>query len=152
MQSRKKFTSNTLFLIAAALVLAIPLFFKADTIDLHIHDTMIVIGVYHFVALISLVFFAIYGLYRLLFKWLSVRNLSLLHAILTIVPIVFFLVMALDSSANHAIDESYWDPAKYAARQRVSRLITFSGLVCLTVGQLIFLFNLVVGLIKRQPS
>jgi len=136
-------------LLLAALALIIASFFISNqAIDLHIHDTYFVIAVEHIFWAVSLLLLFHWILYRLLNNLLFSIFLSWMNILLTVICCAMIVWLILDQRAAGVrtyFDFSIWERSHDHDQNLFAGIIltSFSGLV-------VFLINLVVGILKKK--
>jgi cytochrome c oxidase subunit 1 len=135
------------------MVVSLFLLYSNKTIDLHIHDTYVVIAHTHVFWLLALAAFVFWIIYLLADKLLYSKTLSWLHIIITIltllIPGVSFYLLQRQSTLTprRYYDFSDWDSfMKFKEYDR----ILFITIGFILIGQLLFVINFIIGLFKRK--
>jgi heme/copper-type cytochrome/quinol oxidase subunit 1 len=143
-------------LIPAGLLLVLTSLFmlnqKNTVVDIHLHDTYFVIAQNHIFWLLSIITFFIWLLYFLTNKILYAKVLTWTHVILTILTLLllvstlYFGDSILGPIAGGYIDISH--VKSFDQYRTYSKSVEISILV-LFLGQVIFVVNVILGLLKR---
>ena len=133
----------SLFLITGLLVIILSFFHSAETIDIHVHDTYYVIAenfIFLALALFFLFFWIAYSAGRtVIYK----KSLVWLHFILTALSALFILSCILYGYRYYSLDIGV---KRYM--NKMNHVIILATLV-LIFAQLIFLVNMIIGLIRK---
>jgi heme/copper-type cytochrome/quinol oxidase subunit 1 len=146
---KKYLQPETLFLVTGLLIVTHRLLFVRQPLDVPIHDTYIVVDAFHITFLITVLFMILslpYSLFRKADNPLSQTG-GWIHYVSTILPC--FVVVII-----HLINIVYQPDQVNEMRERSEKynmIITFSCVFCL-LGQLVFLVNILVTLLKRKRS
>ncbi|RZM30313.1 MAG: hypothetical protein EOO88_01100 [Pedobacter sp.] len=135
---------SLVFVVFIVLVFTMAMFCHADTIDIHLHDTMFVLSPVHFAVVLSL-----FALPFLLMYWFGKRlfanmPLAWLHAISTTV----ILLVAAGYVFSYAANPGWVQYQPQANSWLQEWWPAILALVFLLV-QIIFLVNLLTGIIRR---
>ena len=143
---------HLLLLTGFALILTTFFLTQNRTIDIHVHDTYYVIyqgHIYYFFAFIVWVLWCLYLLTR---KVLYSKALTWIHVIITLLTLLFLLFLLnfggdiLNQSPRRYLDASNW--TAFNRYEQDKRWITYT-MIALFLGQITFIVNLIVGIIKR---
>lgn len=148
----KRFKPYNSFLVIAVLVLAVSFVTdKHKSIDLHFHDTYIVLNYWHFLFLLTTLSVLIWLLYLPARNFLFSRALTWMHVILTFAAMasLIFILFFNASFANPKPTQFIDFNSRSHDNDHLLNLIAYS-LVALIVGQCIFIANVVVGMIRRR--
>lgn len=144
----KIFRANILFCISSFFIFGAGLFTYSDEnaiVDINIHDTYYIIHLFHFITLIALVYFFIGSIYWV-FKKLKIslsRNLTLTHLICSIGGILLYvLLMAMFE------DDTEVEPGVFNESSLLGYAI-FGLIALILFSQIIFILNLVIGIVKK---
>ena len=123
-----------------------------QSLDLHIHDTYFIISTNYFVWTISLIFFLVWGLYKLTDKILWTKKLIWLHVLTTIFVLIFFATIEAwhDKIMPTIKTTDVVSLQKVFEDQKREQIIALTISIIFIVGQLSFFVNLVGGLFKRR--
>jgi len=136
----------------AGLIMAFISFFpiQDESLDINFHDTYFVIAyvwVYWFFAALLLFLWSVYAVAdRLMFS----RELSLVHVFTTLLPIIFFTTTNTHFWGISGVPRRYYAFTEFEDRSRYYNfiLVYIAIIIVLLTGQLIFVFNVVLGIIK----
>jgi hypothetical protein len=133
-----------LLLLSAIILLIISFIVKRNTLDIHLHDTYFVITVTYIIRFLATVSAIFWGIYMFTFKLLFSNRLTWTHIIITILTIAGLGITSLmgDKLATLAL-KSF---GQYSQYTRISVFV----LGLLLLGQLTYLLNLLLGILKRQ--
>lgn len=143
-------------LLYAGIVLILMSFLELNqttTFDLHLRDTYFVIAGTHIFWLLAILTFFLWTLYLLTSKILYSKTLTWIHVIVTILTLTLFLLILcfgerfLNPLPRRYYDFSQWN--SYSAYNSNMKAIVISIFVLLS-GQIIFVVNLIAGLITRN--
>jgi heme/copper-type cytochrome/quinol oxidase subunit 1 len=146
---KKYIQPETLFLVSGLLIVTYRLFFVREPFDLPIHDTYIVVDAFHITFLITISFMILslpYSLFRKADNPLSKAG-GWIHYVLTMLP--WFVVMIIPSINMRYQSDHLSEMMKRL--EKYSMIIALSCMLCL-LGQLVFLVNILVTLLKRKRS
>lgn len=135
-------------LIAAAVPLLYS-FFNKEALDIHLHDTYIVINNSHlcWVMVLLLLFFAF--LYRALRDVLPFKLLTWLHIAGTLIGLSFMLLpvtyQGFASAPRSYYDDSAWE--SYQQFGRLNRAVAWMVVFCF-FAQIVFLLHILLGLLR----
>lgn len=141
-----------LLLPFVVLLILISFFVQNNSMDIHLHDTYLIVSLAHIVWAIAVVLLFIWLLYKLTSKFLFSNWLSWVHVIATILS-VFFLVALLFSNGNFLkpIPRLYVDIGNVSVRAGLKNYGFLSKMMVISVlGQAAFLVNLFLGIYKFQ--
>jgi hypothetical protein len=137
----------TLFLAAAVILFILSLIQTDSYIDFHIHDTMVVASLKHILWLVCALLLLEWIIYILVDRILLSKYLTWLHVITTIFAFGLILVFYLKS--NKPIGEVVtWDYTLAKTNKEATTLLITVAL--LTISHLLFVFNLIAGLVRRR--
>lgn len=154
-----RFKEKTYYLLLlTALLLLVMGIFNNQTADMHVKDTYIVYPARYAIWAIALFFMLLWLLYLATDKLLFSKILSRIHILLTIGVCVFLIVTpylrnnVYDGMAG--VPRRYLDsgPADLFSFYNIVFKIDFILMVVVTVGQLIYIVNLSMGLYKKKPG
>jgi hypothetical protein len=136
----------SLLLSTGLLFLIFSLFARGNTIDIHLHDLVIIISYKHVFWGCTFLLGLFWIVYRLTYKLLPWRFLTIVHILVTSgALILFFLVPYILEIFRGA---GILGVSNYESKQIMNYSLTIVSIL-LVVGQLLFLINLIVGLIKK---
>lgn len=135
-----------LFLFTASLLLLFSFVPAEHTIDLHWPDTMYVISVAMFLQVNAIVLLLVWGLCRLLKKFLQRKYLTWIQIVGTLLPVILFVLICL----RQEDPETEYDIHTY--KDEIKRSGLYVGVLTITflIGQFSFLLNLLLGIIKPK--
>jgi heme/copper-type cytochrome/quinol oxidase subunit 1 len=139
---------NLFFYAAILLILASFFIKKNQTVDFHVHDTYYVIGKKDVLLVFALIVFILWILYLLFRIILYSVMMTWIHVMVSLVAVVIIIVFI---SINKYYDLSGF--IKYRGRPYIReynsnvQILTYSAIL-LFVAQIVFLINLMAGLIK----
>lgn len=139
-----------LFLLSAILLFVLSFAFWGQTIDVHLHDTYLVIATPYFIWGLALLFLFGWTIYQLMGRVLWTKHLTWFHVVVSL----FLLVLLLTVNWWHdklvpPIKRGYssWETLR-EDQLRERRVFLPLALLFLT-SQLAFILNLLGGLIKK---
>lgn len=154
---KKKY--DILILLGVLFVLTSFCLYNHEPLDIHLHDTYIVIAFEHIFWIFAFISFLVWVLYKLLNKFLVSELLTRMHVTFTVLLLVINAVLLLGNFGMTIQNSSY--PRIYNDFSSFNILISMFDLfgketkvlmllsTILVLGQLIFPINLLVGLISR---
>ena len=143
---------HLLLLTALLLFLSSFLVRQGKTVDIHLHDTYIVIAQAHVMWLFTSMVWLLWLLYLLTRKLLYSQSLTWVHVIITLVTVVLLVFpLYFGSSMFEAPVRRENDHSNWSAFEEYSRNIKIFSycIAALIFGQVTFAINLVAGLFKR---
>ena len=123
------------------------------TLDVHVHDTYYVIGITQIFWLFALIVWVLWFLNLITQKLLYSKSYTWLHVIITLIAIVILIFLLCFGNGNF-----YPIPRRFISFSSMNKFDVFSSLnvrliiFCIIIfflGQITYLINLVLGLIKR---
>jgi cytochrome c oxidase subunit I len=152
-----KIKSYQFFLITAVLIFLSSFFVSNQALDIHMHDTYLIISWSHIYWGLVLMLLFLWILYVCMNQWMYSKRLSLIHIILTITTIVLIVVMlfmilqqfhkGLAGMPRHYYDYGNSYLNTYYSLRKSQQTLTLIAVI-LSFGQIIFPINLIVGIIK----
>ncbi|PZR21376.1 MAG: hypothetical protein DI535_28405 [Citrobacter freundii] len=139
-----------LFLLTALAFLLISFIPTGRLVDIHLHDTMYVIAISHLFWLLVIVLIVIWTICRLLDKFLPNKFLIWFQVCATIAPFIFLAINSLLDDPASNIDEHNWKMDE--ERIRWTYLSIGAMIILFLLGQLSFLINLILGIIRPQKT
>ena len=142
----------SLFFLTGIVLFILSFFMWGQSLDLHIHDTYFVIATNYFIWTIALLFFVVWGLYKLTYKILWTKKLIWLHVLTTL--FAFIILATFDVWHDKIIPPIKREAISVAnifedqKREKVIALII--GIIFI-VGQLSYIVNLIGGIFRRRP-
>ena len=142
-------------LLGAAVLPALASFFistQNQTIDFHLHDTYFVVAHTYALWLLSAVSLIFWILYLLAHKIMFSKALSRAHIIITLLTVVIIIaVLFLNKHSSPGEPRRYYDYGEWNVFYQKDNYIkamaiTISILLC---GQIVFIINLIAGLLKK---
>lgn len=134
-----------LFLIGAICFFVISFFTSSQTIDIHIHDTYFVIGVFHFYIFIAFVLLFFWLLYLLLKNFLFSNLLTWIHIIAILISISLFAILMYKMPHQQ---RAYFDINLWTSFNTISKAAN-SAILIFVSSQLSFVINIIGGLLKK---
>lgn len=113
------------------------------TIDIHVHDTVLIIAGSHIFGSLGILLLFFGLIYSLVHKILFSKTLAWIHIIATILFFIFLIIISFVESSNVPRRYNY-NPSFY-----LSNRITVGFSVVAILAQFIFLFNIFAGLIRK---
>ncbi|MFQ6607817.1 MAG: cbb3-type cytochrome c oxidase subunit I [Fidelibacterota bacterium] len=155
-----KFTPPMLFTMAVLWVFGLGgltgLYNATVTSDIYFHDTMFVVGHFHYTMAASVMFggfAAIYFWFPKMFGKTMSPLLGKLHFWGSFIPLnlVFYNMMVMGYAGHH---RRIYDPSQYDFLKPLSGMNEFVTIMALVLGavQIIFIFNLIYSLIKGKVA
>jgi hypothetical protein len=128
-----------LFLPGILICLIISIFSGNDTSDFHIHDTVFIVARLHLFIALALLFFIFWIGYLLSNKILLSKALIWIHVVTTLTFFILFPIMAYEYMPHY--NPTFFD--------RIKTILSGILVISFLVSQLLFLFNLIGGAIKK---
>jgi len=137
--------------LCAILVFAISLLPTSNAVDFNSHDTYLVISMHHVYWLIAAIFLFIWLLYFCFSSVLLSKKLTWANVILTIFPVMILLVALFARTSLDGVPRRYYSFTEFQnMKPWYKKEVLYSGILAtIVVGQLIFIVNLLGGIIKR---
>ena len=149
-----KLRAHSLILLTG-LILVFMSFFAVDkqsTVDIHLHDTYFIIAHIHLFRLLSIIAVIIWILCLLINRFLFSKLLVWTHVIITIVTLltVAFSLYYIDNILE-AGPRRYYDLSSFTSLNTYNKLSAAVpiAITVLLLGQIIFILNIILGLLKR---
>jgi heme/copper-type cytochrome/quinol oxidase subunit 1 len=142
-------------LLLTGLVFVLTSFFmlkSGDVVDIHLHDTYFVIAHAYIYRLLAISAFVLWAFYLLTYKTLYSKMLTWAHVITTILTLaVLALIAYFGNRLLHPAPPPYYDLSPWQASHSGNKYIhaVTITLFILVFGQVIFVINLIAGLVKR---
>jgi len=150
----KKKPYNLLLLIGLLLILtSLFLFDKYNTVDIHLHDTYYIIAHTHIFWLLAGIALFSWTLYLLTFKMLYSNTLTWVHIIITGLTLILLSFSSfLNNGVLSSMPRGYY---KYNAWNSLNRNDNWTkaiviAIILLLAGQIVFIINFLVGILKRK--
>jgi heme/copper-type cytochrome/quinol oxidase subunit 1 len=146
---KKYIQPETLFLVSGLIIVTYRLLLVREPFDLPIHDTYIVVDAFHITFLITVLFMILslpYSLFRKADNPLSNTG-GWIHYISTMLP--WFVVIIIPFTHIRYQPDHLSEMMEQA--EKFNMVITLSFILCL-LGQLVFLVNILMTLLKRKRS
>ena len=143
-----------LFGLCALLAFLISFLPTNASIDYNSHDTYFVISMRYVYRLSAAIFLFEWLLYFCFGNILLSKKLTWAHVILTILPVVVLFTAILDSSSLSGIPRRYYSFTEFENIKPWYRKGILCGILlgAIVLGQLIFLVNIVGGVVKRASK
>ena len=141
-----------LLLTGLLLVLASFIMTQERTVDIHLHDTYYVIAQGHVFIFLAFIVWVLWFLYLLTRKLLYSKTLTWIHVIITLLTLLFLLFLlnfggdTFNPTPRRYLDASNW--TTFNRYEQGMQWIAYT-LLALFLAQIIFIVNLIVGIIKR---
>ena len=133
-----------LLLITAVVLLLLSIFPNDRTIDIHLHDTVFIIAGSHIYGALGILLLFFWFTYSFIYKILFSKILVWIHIISTILFFIFLVIIPFAESSNMPRNH-------HAFFYFLSRIATGFSIVAV-FAQLVFLFNILAGLVKNKRS
>ena len=133
-----------LFLFTGILLLLVSFIPDERTMDIHLHDTMVVISTTMFLQAVAVFVLVEWGLCLLLNKFLQNQYLNWMQVTGTLLPVIFFVVY----SFRQPEPLTGYDIQTYRDGLRWTLLSGGTLVIILLLAQLSFLINLIAGIVK----
>ena len=135
-----------LLLWTGLLFLLFSVFASGNTIDIHLHDTVYIISYKHIFWVTAILLGLFWTIYRLINKLLRWRLLTTIHIIITIGTLV---VLFLFSYIFEVFHEAGISGALTGEGRKIINFVLILVSFLLIISQVVFLINLIAGLIKK---
>lgn len=150
---KTRLTAQPYFLfLLTGVILIIATFFTFDqTIDFSFHDTYFVVAVNYFIWAAAILFFLLWGIYKVTDRFLWTKKLTWIHVSLTILVLILLSIIGfwhdkiLPPIKRDTV--SYQDIIDVQKREGI---LAYPIMILFIVGQIAYFVNLIVGLIKRR--
>ncbi|HUC81949.1 MAG TPA: hypothetical protein VMR70_13595 [Flavisolibacter sp.] len=111
------------------------------TVDIHLHDTFYVLGPDFVFIVLGCFFLFLWMLYSLFKRHLFARYLTNIHTLVTFGCIVMLFAGIYNLTSKKYLDYSLYNSGNH---------LLFAVVLLFFVAQLLFLFNVIAGLLKRK--
>lgn len=138
-----------LLLIATIILLCASLLVLNETLDIHLHDTYYIIPTAYAFWGIVLFLILLWVVYMVTNRWLFSKSLVWLHVIISIAASLFIVIYLLNFRGMAGMPRRYVDFSEWDMFRRYRTSIVVSVMV-LAGGVVVYLVNLVVGLVRRR--
>lgn len=135
-----------IFILAALLLFIISFFPGGGVIDIHLHDTMVVISMTHFFWALSIVLLLVWMIYLFTNNILLTKYLTWIHIIATLIVLIV-LISAMLSEDEPRHENITWKTIENDLRKEEIIIQTFS--ILFLIGQIAFIINLLGGFCRR---
>jgi heme/copper-type cytochrome/quinol oxidase subunit 1 len=152
-------TPHHLFLLTAILIYIAGLFSGSITLDLHLHDTYLVITLKSLTSFLAISLLVGWLIYVFTIKHLYSKKLSWLHILLTILAVLFFFALPFIADYYEAIEQT---PRRYDDLSKLydaplpqlpfTVKLILSAVIILILVQLIYIINLTKGIYRPNPG
>lgn len=122
---------------------------KGQALDINLHDTYFVIvnaGLYSVFAVFLLFEWSIYIVVN---RLMMSNKLIWVQVASCLLPIILFFILKLDKPGNPGPPRRYYAFTEFESRKPVFNFVYVAMLVIFTFGQLIFIINLIGGVIRK---
>jgi cytochrome c oxidase subunit I len=136
-----------LLVVAGVLFLPALVFTGNRTMDIHLHDTYYIISPLFLFLSAAVILLLLWGVYRLLDRFLLSKFLTWLHTIITVFAAVLLLVNVFQIYSFSNSGFSSW--TSFNQIQNTNQLLVFALLVS-GIAQLLFVINIVGGILKMR--
>lgn len=138
-----------LFLLIAIMTLLVAIFFRRETIDIHLHDTYFVIQVSLIHELLAFYLILVWILYHLTFNFLLSKVLIWVH-LLSVISLPLLVIYTYNSyNPSPESLRRYYDYSNYESFKRYSNVKAIM-LVAIVTLQALCPLNLIAGMIRHS--
>ena len=151
-QTRLAHEPYSLFFLTGIVLFILSFFMWGQSLDFHIHDTYFVIATNYIIWPIALIFFLVWGLYKLTDKILWTKKLIWVHVLTTL--FVLIILATFDIWHNKIIPPIRREAVTVAnifEDQKREKVIALIIAIIFIVGQLSYIINLIGGIFRRRP-
>jgi hypothetical protein len=135
-----------LLLLAGLSLLVCALFSTNESINVHVHDTYVVMTHSFFYGTFAVLSFLFWSIYILTRRLLLSNLLTWLHVVLTLLAMALFICIPLFSYPRRYVDVTPW--SGFNEFHRTNEIVVGSTII-FTVAQLMLVVNIVGGLFRR---
>ena len=124
---------------------------SSQGIDINLHDTYFVIGITTFYSVFAAMFLFIWLIYLLVNRIMMSNTLTWIHVITCLLPIILFFIMQIQAKVVlNGIPRKYYSFNEFEKMKPAYNWVIgyVIGFALILIGQLIFLINLICGIIK----
>lgn len=142
-----------LFLLTAVVLIIASFFRFGQSVDIHLHDTYLVIDVNYFIWALAVLFLIAWVIYKLTEKLLWTKKLTWTHVLLTILVLILLSTIVLWH--NKILPPIKRDVISYQDiidDQKREKIIAYPIMIVFVSGQIAYFINLIVGLIKKVAA
>jgi len=150
---KTRLTAQPYFLfLLTGFILIIATFFTFDqTIDFRFHDTYLVVAANYFIGVLAILFFLLWGIYKVTDRFLWTKKLTWTHVSLTILVLILLAIIVFwHDRIFPPIKRDTVSFQDIIDAQKREGIITYTIMILFIVGQIAYFVNLIVGLIKRR--
>ena len=141
----------SLFLLTGQILIIASFFVFGQSIDIHLHDTYFVVAVNHLAWALAILLFLVWGIYKLTDRFLWTNTLTWTHVLLTILVLILLAIISFwKDKILPPINSNTVSYQDIIDEQKRKGFITYLITIAFIVGQIAYLVNLVIGLIKRR--
>ncbi|WPV02333.1 hypothetical protein SNE26_11150 [Mucilaginibacter sp. cycad4] len=138
-----------LLAITALLSAVISFLFANDSLDINLHDTYFVISYAVVYRLIALILILIWTIYALAMDVLPSLWLSWAHILITTIVVTLLLCKQIHFIGLDGAARRYYAVSEFQKKQQGTFLASIIITAAFLLGQLLFIINLVMGIIKK---
>ncbi|WP_184549190.1 hypothetical protein [Mucilaginibacter sp. FT3.2] len=140
-----------LFAIVALLFTVISFIPSNDSIDINLHDTYFVISTGALLRLLGCVCLLFWMVYLIFRKLVLSLILTWLHLLLTIIPLAYFVILSVYHLALQGAPKRYYSVGQFENSRSsfIGDASCFVIIVLFLLGQVFFIVNLILGMVKQ---
>jgi heme/copper-type cytochrome/quinol oxidase subunit 1 len=120
---------------------------NSGTVDLHIHDTVFIISIPHILKALAMVLLFFWLIYNFTIKILFSKAITWIHIIGTLLFTFYIAALNYNIQNTNVTDRSGW--TTFEQISDVNFIVSILILIFL-ICQLLFIFNIIAGLIKSK--
>ncbi|MFC0518196.1 hypothetical protein ACFFGT_28535 [Mucilaginibacter angelicae] len=141
-----------LLAIFALLSAVISFLFTNGSMDINLHDTYFVISYAIVYRLIAVVLIMVWAIYALATDVLPSLWLSWAHVLITITVVILLLYKQIHFMGLDGAPRRYYAFSEFQKKQQDTFLASITITAAFLLGQLLFIINLVMGIVKKFQS
>lgn len=122
-----------------------------QSIDVHLHDTYLVIAVNYLIWALAVLFFIAWVVYKLTDKFLWTKKLTWTHVLLTTLVLVLLSTISFwHDKISPSIKRDAINYQNIIDDQKRECIIAYPIMIIFISGQIAYFINLIIGLIRRR--